>query len=340
MQGKKDGNELLEVEDLKKYFPVRSGLLSMLKGFIRAVDGVSFTLEKGKTLGIVGESGSGKSTLARTISRLVNPTEGSVVLLGQRIDNLSKSDLRKFRINFQMVFQDPVSSLNPRQLAIDIVSEPLRVFYKTQGKELTRQVIGIMEEVGLDKSQLYRYPHEFSGGQKQRLGLARALSVRPKLLILDEPTSNLDVSVQSQMLKLLLSLQKKLELTYIFITHDLALVYHVSDIVMVMYAGKVVEKADTDVLFSKATHPYTRALLSIVEFEGKDMKETIGGEPPSLRSLPTGCRFHPRCPYREEMCERVEPEPVDIGNGHLVACHVFAPSTDSTEYHDDGKRQK
>ncbi len=293
---------LLAVQDLKKHFPIRSGLFSLLKGYIRALDGVTFELEHGKTLGIVGESGSGKSTLARTIARLIDPTGGSVVLIGQPLTKLRGKKLRKARVNFQMVFQDPISSLNPRKLAIDIIGEPLKVHFKLHGEEFTREVEDLMKKVGLEKPQLYRYPHEFSGGQKQRLGIARALALRPKLLILDEPTSNLDVSVQAQILRLLSSLQKELDLTYLFISHDMAVVYHMCDLVMVMYAGKVVERAETRSLYTHPLHPYTRALLDIAEAEGKDLTLTLSGEPPSLRSLPHGCRFHPRCPIAFERC--------------------------------------
>jgi oligopeptide/dipeptide ABC transporter ATP-binding protein len=314
---------LLDVTELKKHFPIRSGLLSLLKGFIRAVDGVTFSLEHGKTLGIVGESGSGKSTLARTIARLIDPTGGSVVLLGKPMTDLRGKKLRKFRVNFQMVFQDPISSLNPRKLAIDIIGEPLKIHFKLHGEEFTREVSDLMAKVGLEKAQLYRYPHEFSGGQKQRLGIARAVALRPKLLILDEPTSNLDVSVQAQILRLLASLQQEFDLTYLFISHDMAVVYHMCDIVMVMYAGKVVERAETRGLYTNPLHPYTRALLDIAEAEGKDLGVTLGGEPPSLRSLPSGCRFHPRCPFKVDACEKVEPELLEAEPGHFVACHVF-----------------
>jgi len=314
---------LLAVEDLKKHFPIRSGLLSLLKGFIRALDGVTFELEHGKTLGIVGESGSGKSTLARTIVRLIDPTGGSVVLLGQDMTELRGRKLRKSRVNFQMVFQDPISSLNPRKLAVDIIGEPLKVHFKLHGEALTRQVADLMAKVGLERPQLYRYPHEFSGGQKQRLGIARAVALHPKLLVLDEPTSNLDVSVQAQILRLLASLQQEFDLTYLFISHDMAVVYHMCDIVMVMYAGKVVERADTKDLYSNPLHPYTRALLDIAEAEGKDLHVTLAGEPPSLRSLPSGCRFHPRCPYKVDVCDKVEPELLETDPGHFVACHVF-----------------
>ena len=293
---------LLAVADLKKHFPIRSGLLSLLKGYIRAVDGVTFELERGKTLGIVGESGSGKSTLARTIARLIDPTGGSVVLLGTPVTQLRGRKLRRFRVNFQMVFQDPISSLNPRKLAIDVIGEPLKVHFNLRGEELTREVADLMAKVGLEKPQMYRYPHEFSGGQKQRLGIARALALRPKLLILDEPTSNLDVSVQAQILRLLASLQRELDLTYLFISHVMAVVYHMCDLVMVMYAGRVVERAETQALYTNPLHPYTQALLDIAEAEGKDLTVTLSGEPPSLRSLPSGCRFHPRCPLAFERC--------------------------------------
>ena len=321
-----DSDIILSVERIKKYYPVRSGLFSALTGFVRAVDDVTFSLEKGKTLGIVGESGSGKSTLARSIAMLVHPNEGAIVLLGRKLEDLKKEELRKFRINFQMVFQDPISSLNPRKLAIDIVGEPLRIHYGLHGDKLTEEVTGILEKVGLDRTQLYRYPHEFSGGQKQRLGLARALAVKPKLLILDEPTSNLDVSVQSQVLKLILSIQKDLRLSYIFISHDMAVIYHACDTIIVMYAGRIVEKAESRTLFSSPLHPYTRGLQDIAESHGMDIEVTLGGEPPNLRNLPPGCRFEPRCPYRVDLCARVEPQLVEVGPGHFVSCHVFAPS--------------
>ncbi len=316
---------LLAVEELKKHFPIRSGLFSLLKGYISALDGVTFELEHGKTLGIVGESGSGKSTLARTIARLIDPTGGSVVLIGQPLTELRGKKLRKARKDFQMVFQDPISSLNPRKLAIDIIGEPLKVHFKVHGEELTEKVADLMAKVGLEKPQLYRYPHEFSGGQKQRLGIARAVALHPKLLILDEPTSNLDVSVQAQILRLLAALQEEFDLTYLFISHDMAVVYHMCDLIMVMYAGKVVERAETKSLYSNPLHPYTRALLDIAEAEGMDLKATLAGEPPSLRSLPSGCRFHPRCPYKVDACDKVEPELVEMEPGHYVACHVFGP---------------
>ena len=309
---------LLDVQDLRKHFPIRAGLLSLLQGYIRAVDGVTFELEHGKTLGIVGESGSGKSTLARTIARLIDPTGGAVVLVGKETTKLRGKKLRKFRVNFQMVFQDPISSLNPRKLAIDVIGEPLKVHFKVHGEELLRQVTDLMLKVGLEKGHLYRYPHEFSGGQKQRLGIARALALHPKLLILDEPTSNLDVSVQAQILRLLASLQKEFDLTYLFISHDMAVVYHMCDLVMVMYAGKVVERAETKDLYTHPLHPYTQALIDIAEAEGKDLKVTLGGEPPSMRSLPRGCHFHPRCPIAFEKCGW-SAEEVQVGLGNLLA---------------------
>ena len=313
--------QLLQVEELKKYFPVRSTFLSLLKGFVRAVDGVNFTVEKGVTFGIVGESGSGKSTLARAIVRLIDPTGGHVVLLGKDLTALRGSSLRKSRIDYQMVFQDPISSLNPRKLVIDSVGEPLRVHTKLRGEALRDEIIKNMELVGLDKSHLYRYPHELSGGQRQRVGIARALTLRPKLVVLDEPTSNLDVSVQSQILQLLVSLQKQLDLTYLFISHDMGVVYHLSDIVCIMYAGRVVELADTLELYSRPTHPYTRGLLEIAMSEGADLPITLKGEPPNPRAFPPGCRFNPRCPQMTQGCSQEEPQLVQVSPGHFVACH-------------------
>jgi oligopeptide/dipeptide ABC transporter ATP-binding protein len=315
------GTQLLQVQELKKYFPMRSTFLSLLKGFVRAVDGVNFTVEKGVTFGIVGESGSGKSTLARAIVRLIDPTEGHVVLLGRDLTALKGSALRKSRVDYQMVFQDPISSLNPRKLVIDSVGEPLRVHTKLRGEALRSEIIKNMELVGLDRSYLYRYPHELSGGQRQRVGIARALTLRPKLVVLDEPTSNLDVSVQSQILQLLVSLQKQLDLTYLFISHDMGVVYHLSDIVCIMYAGRVVELADTLELYSRPTHPYTRGLLEIAISEGADLPMTLKGEPPNPRAFPPGCRFNPRCPQMAQSCSKEEPQLVQMSPGHFVACH-------------------
>jgi oligopeptide/dipeptide ABC transporter ATP-binding protein len=315
------GTQLLQVEELKKYFPMRSTFLSLLKGFVRAVDGVNFTVEKGVTFGIVGESGSGKSTLARAIVRLIDPTGGHVVLLGKDLTALRGSSLRKSRIDYQMVFQDPISSLNPRKLVIDTVGEPLRVHTKLRGEVLCSEIIKNMELVGLDRSHLYRYPHELSGGQRQRVGIARALTLRPKLVVLDEPTSNLDVSVQSQILQLLVSLQKQLDLTYLFISHDMGVVYHLSDILCIMYAGRVVELADTLELYSRPTHPYTRGLLEIAMSEGADLPMTLKGEPPNPRAFPPGCRFNPRCPQMAQSCSQEEPQLVQVSPGHFVACH-------------------
>jgi len=313
---------LLRVDELKKYFAVRSNILAILKGFIKAVDGINITVEKGKTFSIVGESGSGKSTLARAIARLIEPTTGHVVLLSTDLTSLKGSKLRKSRKDYQMIFQDPISSLNPRQLAIDIVGEPLKVHTKLKGEAFRDEIIKNLEMVGLDRSHLYRYPHEFSGGQRQRLGIARALALRPKLVILDEPTSNLDVSVQSQIIQLLISLRKQLQLTYLFISHDMGVVYHISDIVCVMYAGKVVELAETIELYSRPIHPYTRGLLEIVSSEGADIEMTLKGEPPNPRGFPTGCRFAPRCPNAIPICQQ-EPEFVEVYPGHFAACHVF-----------------
>ena len=312
---------LLQVEDLKKFFPIRSGILSILKGFIRAVDGINFMVEKGVTFGIVGESGSGKSTLARAIVRLIDPTGGHIMLRGKDLTTLRGSRLRKSRIDYQMVFQDPISSLNPRKLVIDVVGEPIKVHTRLRGESLRDEIVKNMELVGLDESYLYRYPHELSGGQRQRVGIARALALRPKLVVLDEPTSNLDVSVQSQILQLLVSLQKKLNLTYLFISHDMGVVYHVSDIVCIMYAGKIVELANTFELFSRPIHPYTRGLLEIAMSEGAETQMKLKGEPPNPRAFPIGCRFSPRCPNKSGACGENEPELREPFPGHFVACY-------------------
>ena len=320
---------LLEVRGLKKHFPIRAGLLSLLQGYIRAVDGVTFELEHGKTLGIVGDSVIGKSPRARTIHRLIDPTGGSLIRIGKATTKPHGKKLRRFRVNYQMVFQDPISSLNPRKLAIDIIGEPLKVHFKVHGEELTREVADLMSKVGLEKGQLYRYPHEFSGGQKQRLGIARALALHPKLLVLDEPTSNLDVSVQAQILRLLASLQKEFDLTYLFISHDMAVVYHMCDLVMVMYAGKVVERAETKALYTNPLHPYTRALIDIAEAEGKDLTITLGGEPPSMRFLPSGCHFHPRCPIAFEKCGW-SAEEVQTALGRLLSAEFPELSLDTS----------
>jgi len=315
---------LLYAENLKKEFPIRGGVFSTIKGEIKAVDDVSFFVDKGETLGIVGESGCGKSTIARLIIRLLKPTAGRVVFMGNDITEYRGRRMREARKNMQMVFQDPLSALDPRMTIKNTVGEPLSVYGLARGEELTRQVIELLEIVGLKKEHLNRFPHEFSGGQRQRINIARALALKPKLLMLDEPTSALDVSVQAQVLNLIMELQKSLGLTYIFISHDLSVIFHISDRVAIMYAGRLVELATTETLFTRMAHPYTLALLSAVPIadpSAKKVKIELTGEVPSPSNPPAGCRFHPRCWKAKEICTDKEPIFREIEPGHFVACH-------------------
>jgi len=320
----KEVKHLLEVENLKKGFPIRGGVFSTIKGEIKAVDDVSFFVNRGETLGIVGESGCGKSTLARLIIRLVKPTAGKIVFMGSDIAKYKSKEMHEARKEMQMVFQDPISALDPRTTIKNIIGEPLIVYRLARGEELTRQVLALMEIVGLKKEHLSRFPHEFSGGQRQRINMARALALNPTLLVLDEPTSALDVSVQAQVLNLIMELQKNLGLTYIFISHDLSVIFHISDRVAVMYAGRLVELASTETLFTKMAHPYTFALLSAVPIADPSVKRTkveLTGEVPSPSNPPPGCRFHPRCWKAAERCSTEEPVFREIEPGHFVACH-------------------
>lgn len=315
---------LLEVKDLCKHYPIRKGLFSRISGYVYAVDGISFTINEGETLGLVGESGCGKSTVGRTILKLIEPSRGEIIWRGERIDELSRSQMRPYRQQIQAVFQDPYSSLNPRMRSADIVSEPLRNFEslsKAQGRE---RVSALFERVGLRPDQMLRFPHEFSGGQRQRLGIARALSVKPKLIMLDEPVSALDVSVQAQVINLLEDLQREFQVSYLFVAHDLAVVKHISHRVAVMYLGRIVELAPTKELFSRPSHPYTEALLSAVpvpdpKYQRKQI--VLGGDVPSPINRPNGCHFHTRCPYAQERCKAEEPVLEEITPGHSVACH-------------------
>jgi len=291
---------------------------------VKAVDDVTFFVKKGETLGIVGESGCGKSTLAKLVISLMKPTDGRVVFIGSDLTKLKPKKLRDTRKNMQMVFQDPLSSLDPRMTIKNIVGEPLVVYGIARGETLTAKVLDLLETVGLKKEHLNRFPHEFSGGQRQRINVARALALKPTLLVLDEPTSALDVSVQAQVLNLLMELQYSLGLTYIFITHNLNVVFHISDRVAVMYAGKLVELGRTEVLFTEPAHPYSSALLSAVPVADPDAKRERGilqGEVPSPLRPPSGCRFHPRCWKATEKCSQAEPEFREIGPEHYVACH-------------------
>ena len=320
----KKSKTLLEVKDLCKHYPIRIGLFSRIAGYVYAVDGISFTINEGETLGLVGESGCGKSTVGRTILKLIEPSRGEIIWRGERIDELSRSQMRPYRQQIQAVFQDPYSSLNPRMRSADIVSEPLRNFEslsKAQGRE---RVSALFERVGLRPDQMLRFPHEFSGGQRQRLGIARALSVKPKLIMLDEPVSALDVSVQAQVINLLEDLQREFQVSYLFVAHDLAVVKHISHRVAVMYLGRIVELAPTKELFSRPSHPYTAALLSAVpvpdpKYQRKQI--VLGGDVPSPINRPNGCHFHTRCPYAQERCKVEEPVLEEITPGHSVACH-------------------
>jgi oligopeptide/dipeptide ABC transporter ATP-binding protein len=322
------GDELLLVEDLKKHFPVTRGIVFQKEvASVKAVDGVSFTVRSGETLGVVGESGCGKSTMARCIMRLLDPTGGKVIFDGRDITNLSRADMRPIRRELMMIFQDPFASLNARKRVGFIIAEALEVHKMGTAAENKRRVQELLEVVGLNPEHYNRFPHEFSGGQRQRIGVARALAVNPKLIVCDEPVSALDVSVQAQILNLLKDLQDQFGLTYIFIAHDLNVVRHISDRVLVMYLGKVAETADRDKLYTEPKHPYTGALLSAVPIPnpalGRARKPVVlQGDVPSPLNPPSACNFHPRCPrFQEGHCD-VEPPPLySFGEGHIAACH-------------------
>lgn len=324
------GEVLLRVENLKKYFPIRRGVFQRHVGDIKAVDGISFEVYRGETLGLVGESGCGKTTAGRTIIRLYEPTAGHVYFEGVDLATLKGERLRQMRRKMQMVFQDPYASLSPRMNVLNIVGEPLEVHNVARGNERKERVAQLLELVGLDPSFMNRYPHEFSGGQRQRIGLARSLALNPDLIICDEPISALDVSIQAQVVNLLEDLQDRLGLTYIFIAHDLSMVRHISDRVAVMYLGKIVELTDRDTLYSNPLHPYTQALLSAVPvpdpfIEERRQRIILEGDLPSPANPPPGCRFHTRCPVRIDICSEVEPEFIEVEEGHFCACHLVRP---------------
>lgn len=319
---------ILQIQGLKKHFPVKSslGFLGGIKGNVKAVNDVSFELFEGETFGLVGESGCGKSTLGRTILRLTEPTEGKAIYKSNDVFKLSPKAFDKMRQELQMVFQDPYSSLNPKKRIGSILEEPLIIHGIGNKKERTEKVMDILYKVGLQVDHYYRYPHEFSGGQKQRIGLARALIVNPKIVICDEPVSALDVSIQSQIINLLQELQADLNLAYIFISHDLSVVRHISDRVGVMYLGNMVEVAKTEALYAKPLHPYTEALLSAIPRTNSEFKKEriiLKGEVPSPLNLPSGCVFHTRCPYAKEVCRHEVPVKKEVAPQHFVACHLY-----------------
>jgi len=329
---------LLRVRGLAKHFPIFSkGFLRRPVGLVRAVDGVSFDLRRGETLGLVGESGSGKTTCARTILRALEPTAGEVVFESKAgsvdLAKLSPRDLKPLRQEMQMIFQDPFSSLNPRMTVGDIVGEPLVIHGLAKGEELDERVVAMLRKVGLKPEHRQRYPHAFSGGQRQRIGIARALIMNPSLVVADEAVSALDVSVQAQVINLLAELQHELGLTYIFVAHDLSVVRHICTRVAVMYAGRVVELAETEALFTDPKHPYTQALLASIPDVDPDRPMTFGmeGEVADASKLPTGCSFHPRCPECMEVCRSTEPKLLEIVDGRKVECHLFDPESQSEQ---------
>lgn len=319
---------LLEVQGLKKYFPVTGplGRIGGIKGQVKAINDVSFQLYKGETYGLVGESGCGKSTTGRTVMRLTEPTEGKVVYKNQDIFELSKRQMKPVRKEIQMVFQDPFSSLNPRIRIGQTLEEPLAIHSLASGQERRERVFDMLDKVGMQAEHYYRFPHEFSGGQRQRLGLARALISNPEIVICDEPVSALDVSIQSQVINLLQQLQEELELTYLFITHDISVVRHISDRIGVMYLGKIVEEAPTERLFDEPLHPYTQALFSAVPGKHRGKKReriVLRGEIPSPLNPPSGCMFHTRCPFAMDICKKEIPEMKELAPKHKVSCHLY-----------------
>jgi len=321
-----NGNDLMVVKDLKKYFPVRSGLLQRVTAQVKAVDGVSFTIKSGECLGMVGESGCGKTTIGRTILRLVEPTAGSVIFDGTDIAKVNAGTLKTLRRNMQIIFQDPYSSLDPRVPIGESIGEGLLIHGTKDSRERNTIVVDMLKKVGLEEYHARRYPHEFSGGQRQRIGIARALALHPRFIVCDEPVSALDVSIQSQVLNILRDLQKELGLTYLFIAHNMSVVEHISDRVAVMYLGKMVELTDRAELFHDARHPYTKALMSAIPIPDPKIKRTrivLKGDVPSPLNPPSGCRFHTRCPIAQlDICATKDPEFREMKPGHWAACHL------------------
>jgi oligopeptide transport system ATP-binding protein len=316
-------NSLLEIHDLYKSFSVKAGLGKKVEA--RAVDGVSLALARGEALGLVGESGCGKSTLGRLALRLIEPTAGRVVFEGRDLAELNSRELRSLRKKMQIIFQDPFASLNPRMRIEEIVAEPLVIHALAEKRELRDRSAALLEKVGLSTDALRRYPHEFSGGQRQRVGIARALASGPSFIVADEPVSALDVSVQAQIINLLADLRVDLQLSFLFIAHDLNIVRHFSDRVAVMYLGKIVELAPAEEIYRNPSHPYTEALLADIPIADPTVRRKhilLKGDIPSPTQIPSGCRFHTRCNYRFEPCDKVVPRTTDVGNGHFVDCHL------------------
>ncbi|MFA1820104.1 ABC transporter ATP-binding protein [Virgibacillus oceani] len=317
---------LLEIKNLKVHFPLETSFMGKTIQSLKAVDTVDLHVKKGETLGIVGESGSGKSTIANSILQLIELTDGKIMFAGKNLAALNKKEMQKVRLDIQMIFQDPFSSLNPRMRVFDIIAEPLRTHNRVKGKELTETVYELIETVGLDRSISMRYPHEFSGGQRQRIGIARAIALKPKLVICDEPVSALDVSIQAQILNLLVELQEKFNLTFVFIGHGIPSVKYVSDRIAVMYRGEIVETTTTEKLFNETKHPYTQGLIAAVPVPDPNLRKKeddvlIENDIPDQSRLPKGCRFYSRCPFGTEKCKNEKPFLREIKDDHLVACH-------------------
>jgi oligopeptide/dipeptide ABC transporter ATP-binding protein len=314
------------VSNLVKHFPIKRGLFSRVVGKVHAVDGISIQVQEGRTLGIVGESGCGKTTAGKTILKLIEPTSGTIRYDGNDITAFSRVQMKRYRQQMQIIFQDPFSSLNPRHTVGAIIAAPLEIHHLVETAEKEDRIAGLLRKVGLSATVMRRYPHEFSGGQRQRIGIARALAVNPRLVVGDEPVSALDVSIQAQILNLMEDLQDELGLTYIMIAHDLSVIRHIADKIAVMYLGKIVEMASRAELYHNPLHPYTQALLSAVPIpdpEHERQRIILKGDVPSPINPPTGCRFHPRCPQRFEPCDQMEPETKTLADGHDVACYLY-----------------